>query len=165
MLFPEVRIKNIIEIRSIDAINPEYVLAVPALLQALIYDQTAFGKLESILMDLPENEFPWYQQVAVRDGLSGQVNKVNFSKFCKNLVEMALENLNLSEGCALALFFDDYTRHGISPADLVLDRYFSIDKNALKWINEELRSDEAKQSSFINLPCDFHEKSISLVQN
>ena len=32
-------------------------------------------------------------------------------------------------------------------------------------INEELRSDEAKQSSFINLPCDFHEKSISLVQN
>ena len=78
---------------------------------------------------------------------------------------MALENLNLSEGCALALFFDDYTRHGISPADLVLDRYFSTDKNALKWIDEELRSDEAKQSSFINFPCDFHEKSISLVQN
>ena len=78
---------------------------------------------------------------------------------------MALENLNLSEGCALALFFDDYTRHGISPADLVLDRYFSTDKNSLKWIDEELRSDEAKQSSFINLPCDFHEKSFSLVQN
>ena len=165
MLFPEIRIKNIIEIRSIDAINPEYVLAVPALLQALIYDETVFGKLESILMDLPENEFPWYQQVAARDGLAGQVNQVNFSKFCKNLVEMALENLNLSEGCALALFFDDYTRHGISPADLVLDRYFSTDKNSLKWINEELRSDEAKQSSFINFPCDFNEKSISLVQN
>jgi len=164
MLFPEVRIKNIIEIRSIDAINPEYVLAVPALLQALIYDETAFGKLESILMDLPENEFPWYQQVAARDGLAGQVNQVNFSKFCKNLVEMALEYLNLSEGCALALFFDNYTRHGLSPADLVLDRYYSADKNALKWINEELKSDEAKQSSFINFPCDFHEKSISRVQ-
>ena len=165
MLFPEIRIKNIIEIRSIDAINPEYVLAVPALLQALIYDETVFGKLESILMDLPENEFPWYQQVATRDGLAGQVNQVNFSKFCKNLVEMALENLNLSEGCALALFFDNYIRHGISPADLVLDRYFSKDKNALKWIDEELKSDEAKQSSFINFPCDFHEKSISIVQN
>ena len=89
MLFPDVRINNIIEIRSIDAINPEYVLAVPALLQALIYDETAFGKLESILMDLPENEFPWYQQVAARDGLAGQVNQVNFSKFCKNLVASA----------------------------------------------------------------------------
>ena len=165
MLFPEIRIKNIIEIRSIDAINPEYVLAVPALLQALIYDETVFGKLESILMDLPENEFPWYQQVAARDGLAGQVNQVNFSHFAKKLMEMALESLTLSEGCRLALFFDRYTRHGLSPADLVLERFYSADENPLKWIHKELQSDEEKQSTFINFPCDVDEHPNSLVSH
>ena len=165
MLFPEIRIKNIIEIRSIDTLNPEYVLAVPALLQALIYDETVFGKLESIMMDLPENEFPWYQQVAARDGLAGQVNQVNFSHFAKKLMEMALESLTLSEGCRLALFFDRYTRHGFSPADLVLERYYSADENPLKWIHKELQSDEEKQSSFINFPCDVDENPTSWVSH
>ena len=165
MLFPEIRIKNIIEIRSIDTLNPEYVLAVPALLQALIYDETVFGKLESMMMDLPENEFPWYQQVAARDGLAGQVNQVNFSHFAKKLMEMALESLTLSEGCRLALFFDRYTRHGLSPADLVLERFYSADENPLKWIHKELQSDEEKQISFINFSCDVDENPTSWVSH
>ena len=165
MLFPEIRIKNIIEIRSIDTLNPEYVLAVPALLQALIYDESVFGKLESMMMDLPENEFPWYQQVAARDGLAGQVNQINFSHFAKKLMEMALESLTLSEGCRLALFFDRYTRHGLSPADLVLERFYSADENPLKWIHKELQSDEEKQSSFINFPCDVDEHPTSWVSH
>ena len=161
MLFPEIRIKNIIEIRSMDTLTPEDVLAVPALLQALIYDETVFGRLESMLMDLPETEFPWYQQVAARDGLEGEVNRVKFRKFAVKLMEMALESMNLSEGCRLSVFFDRYTRHGISPADRVLERFYAADENPWKWFQIELEAEEEKQNSFINYPCKHSENLIS----
>ena len=96
MLFPEIRIKNIIEVRSMDTLSPDDVLAVHSLLKSLIYDESVFCKLETILMDLPEEEFPWYQQVAARDGLEGHVNRVNFKNLGVQLLEMALESLTLS---------------------------------------------------------------------
>ena len=104
MLFPEIRIKNIIEIRSMDTLPPDEVLAIHSMLKSLIYEEHIFEKLETILMDLPEEEFTWYQQVAARDGLEGQVNQVDFSKMGINLIELALEGLSLQEGCRLNIF-------------------------------------------------------------
>jgi gamma-glutamylcysteine synthetase len=165
MLFPEIRIKNIIEIRSMDTLTPEDVLAVPALLQGLIYDETVFGRLESMLMDLSETEFPWYQQVAARDGLEGEVNRVKHKNLAVKMMEMALESMNLSEGCRLSVFFDRYTRHGISPADRVLERFFAADENPWKWFQIELDAEEEKQNSFINYPCKHSENLISWISN
>ena len=52
MLFPEVRIKNIIEIRSMDTLSPDDVLAVHSLLKSLIYDESVFSRLETLLPEI-----------------------------------------------------------------------------------------------------------------
>ena len=42
---------------------------------------------------------------------------------------------------------------------------YSADENPLKWIHKELQSDEEKQSSFINFPCDVDENPTSWVSH
>ena len=165
MLFPEVRIKNIIEVRSMDTLSPDDVLAVHSLLKSLIYDESVFGRLETLLMNLPEEEFPWYQQVAARDGLEGRVNGVNFRDIGINLLELALESLTPVEACRLSVFFDRYTRHGLSPADLVLERYYSAGEDPQKWIQVELEATREKESTFLNFPCQFPENPVNFRAN
>lgn len=161
MLFPEIRIKNIIEIRSMDTLNPDDVLAVPNFLKTLIYDESVFEKIETMLMDLPNEEFQWYQQVAARDGLEGKVNNVDFKKLAITLMEKALESTPPEEICRLRNFFDLYTRHGLSPADLVIDRFYKAGEDPHDWIQSELRFSEDKESSFIDYPCDFLNKAMN----
>jgi hypothetical protein len=63
------------------------------------------------------------------------------------------------------VFFDRYTRHGISPADRVLERFFAADENPWKWFQIELDAEEEKQNSFINYPCKHSENLISWISN
>lgn len=153
MLFPEMRIKSIIEVRAIDTLPPTDVMAVPSLLKALIYDESVFARLETLLMDLPEEEFPWYQQIAARDGMAGKVNRVDFAKIGRTLVEMALGSLELMESGWLQSYFDKYTRQGQSPADLVLERFYEAGENPMKWLNEELAATGEDESALLDYNC------------
>ena len=148
-----------------DTLSPDDVLAVHSLLKSLIYDESVFGRLETLLMNLPEEEFPWYQQVAARDGLEGRVNGVNFRDIGINLLELALESLTPVEACRLSVFFDRYTRHGLSPADLVLERFYAAGEDTQKWIQMELETSREKEFTFLNFPCQFPETPLNSCTN
>jgi glutamate--cysteine ligase len=51
-LFPEVRLKNIIEVRSVDSQPTPMLCALPALLKGLLYDETALAAAEKLVSGL-----------------------------------------------------------------------------------------------------------------
>jgi hypothetical protein len=86
---------------------------------------------------------------------------VDFKKISIGLMEKVLESTPTEENCRLRNFFDLYTRHGLSPADMVIDRFYKSGEDPAKWIQSELRFSEEKESLFIDYPCDFSNKSIN----
>ena len=86
MLFPDIRIKNILEVRVIDSLNPKYSMAVPALIGTLIYNESVFSKIQSKLMDLPLEEYIFYKKAVAKEALHAEVNMTNFAKIGKFII-------------------------------------------------------------------------------
>ena len=138
MLFPEVRIKRIIELRCMDTQQPQDVMAVPALLQALAYNESVLTELEGFLMDIPVELFPELRKAACKEGLTGEVGPVIFNKFAIKIMESALSHMDsVNQANWLEPFFDRYTKQGLSPADLVIKRFHSAESFD-SWLTKEL---------------------------
>ena len=138
MLFPDIRIKNILEIRVVDSVSPKYALAVPALIGALLYHENAFSSVQSMLMDLPQEEFSSYKMAVAKDALQADVNQTNFARTGMKLMETALEELGSDEEKWLLPYFDNYTKEGKTPADEVLERLRICGEDPYKWLDEVL---------------------------
>ena len=111
MLFPDIRLKNILEVRVVDSINPEYAIAVPALISSLLYEESVFESVESVLMDMPQHEFSIYKKAAAKHGMHAEVNNTNYAKIGKFIIEKALEGLASKDENWLLPFFDKYSKN------------------------------------------------------
>jgi glutamate--cysteine ligase len=141
MLFPDIRIKNILEVRVFDSVNPQYSIAVPALISALLYNETAFSSVQSILMDLPKEEFKIYKKAVAKDALHSEVNRTNFAKTGRLIVEKAIEGLGSVDENWLLPYFEQYTKDGLTPADQTLELFRECGKNPDKWLATVLKND------------------------
>jgi glutamate--cysteine ligase len=138
MLFPEVRIKRIMELRCMDTQQPQDVIAVPALLQTLTYNENVLEDLEGWLMDIPADLYPELRKTACKDGLAGEVGPIQFNRFAIKIMESALTHMDSSNQANwLEPFFDRYTKQGLSPADLVIQRYHAANSFD-SWLSQEL---------------------------
>jgi len=141
MLFPDIRIKNILEVRVIDSVAPQYSLAIPALIGSLLYNETAFASVQSILMDMPKEEFKIYKKAVAKDALHAEVNRTNFAKTGRLIVEKALEGLGSAEENWLLPYFEQYTKESLTPADATLELFRECGENPDKWLAAVLQND------------------------
>ena len=138
MLFPDIRIKNILEIRVVDSLPPQYALAFAALIGALLYDENAFSSVQSILMDFPEEEFVSYKLAVAKDALHADVNRTNFARTGLKLMETALSEIGSDEEKWLLPYFENYTKEGLTPADETLENFRNCSEDPNKWLDEVL---------------------------
>ena len=141
MIFPDIRIKNILEVRVVDSVTPKYSIAVPALIGALLYNETAFSSVQSILMDLTEEGFKIYKKAVAKDALHAEVNRTNFAKTGKVIVEKAIEVLGSAEENWLLPYFEHYTKEGRTPADETLELFLECGETPDKWLAKVLNND------------------------
>jgi len=134
MIFPDIRIKNILEVRVVDSVLPKYTMAIPALIGTLLYNESAFSSAQSLLMDLPLDEFKLYKKAAAKDALQGEVNQTNFAKIGSKLAEIALQELGSINEIWLLPFFEKFTKEGRSPANETLDQFQECGKDPDKWL-------------------------------
>ena len=135
MLFPDIRIKNILEIRVMDSVPPQYALAVPAVIGTLTYNENAFSSVQSMLMDLPEEEFSSYKLAVAKDALHAEVNRTNFARTAIKLMEIALAELGSDEEKWLLPYFDNYTKEGRTPADETLEKFVNYGEDPERWLD------------------------------
>ena len=94
-LFPEVRLRPQIEVRSADSLPPRYTAAVAALYKGLLYTEQGLSGVESLFSDLSTESFLALYRSSWRDGLKTRVPGGTLQEVAVELLKIA--SLSLRE--------------------------------------------------------------------
>jgi glutamate--cysteine ligase len=92
-LFPEVRLKNTIEVRGADAQSISLVCALPALWKGILYDDQALSKTELLISSLTAREVQEARPEIARNALRARLAGRLVIEWAMEVVEIAHEGL------------------------------------------------------------------------
>jgi glutamate--cysteine ligase len=92
-LFPEVRLRPQIEVRSADSLPPRFTPAVAALYKGLLYSEEALLGAEALLMSLPREEFVSLYRRSWRDGFATRYSGGTLGEIIAELLKLAQTSL------------------------------------------------------------------------
>jgi glutamate--cysteine ligase len=128
-LFPEVRLKKYIELRSVDSQAPELTLAAPALVKGLFFEEDCLWAAWDLV-----KRWSWEERVALyhavhRHALRARIRGIEVSELARELVDIAAAGLDRqrrddhdSEAPYLERL-QDLVRRGRCPADGVIAQW------------------------------------------
>lgn len=92
-IFTEARLKQYIELRSMDCCNPEMTLAAQALWKGLLYDKDALDNALHLVPRLNQMEMRTLQEKVAQEGLNAKHEGVDVLHLAKEIVEIANDGL------------------------------------------------------------------------
>jgi glutamate--cysteine ligase len=92
-IFPEVRLKQYLEVRGADSVPPDLAVGLMACWKGLLYGQNASQDAWSLLSDLSWAERQQLHRDACTDGLASQVRKAPVGDLVRQLLEIARQGL------------------------------------------------------------------------
>jgi len=130
-LFPEVRAKRYIELRSADSQPPELMLALPALAKGVFYEQDCLLAAWDLVKSWSWPERLELQATVPRAGLRTRIHRIALRDLAVELLEIAASGLKrqaaLDAGGADETQYLDGIRElaerGLCPADLVIEKW------------------------------------------
>ncbi|HEV2171143.1 MAG TPA: glutamate-cysteine ligase family protein [Candidatus Binatus sp.] len=130
-IFTEVRLKRYVEIRTADSQPPHFMLALPALLKGILYDDDCLTGAWDLVKRWSYRERLQIADAAHKNGLDARVGKIKLQQLGYELMRIAatglerqkaLNNKGQDESIYL-LRLMDLVQGGHSPASLVVDRW------------------------------------------
>lgn len=130
-LFPDVRLKRVIEVRGADAVPPGLICALPALWKGLLYDDEATAAAAELAADWSREEREAASEVVARAGLRARIGERSILALAQQLVAISSEGLRRI-GAAGELDLDErgflepiraQLALGKSPGEVVLERW------------------------------------------
>lgn len=150
-LFPEIRLKSFLEIRSADGQSTERVLAFPALVKGLFYEPDCLGAAWDLVKRLRYDDVVELAHEVVRGGLETKVGNVRVLEYARELGAIADQGLN-----RLAIL-DDRGRDERQYLDLLREQLehgrTQADITAQAW-RDRWAEDMAQLVSSLELPAD-----------
>ncbi len=130
-VFPEVRLKRIIEVRGADAVPRDLICALPALWKGVLYDDDACAAAWRLVADYSREEREAAQEAVARDGLAARVAGRPVLDLARELVDIASAGLRaIAEPAGSApderAFLDPLQEQialGRSPGEAVLEHW------------------------------------------
>jgi glutamate--cysteine ligase len=92
-LFPEVRLKRYLEVRSADSQPPEMMLALPALLKGILYERDSLDAAWDLVRSWTWEERLEIYKGAHRDGLHARIRRIALADLARELVEIGASGL------------------------------------------------------------------------
>jgi glutamate--cysteine ligase len=92
-LFPEVRLKKVVEVRGADCVNPAMTGALGALWRGILYDATALDEAERLLPKLSYAEHLAFHDTARREGLGGRLGQQELHRLAAEMVAISRRGL------------------------------------------------------------------------
>lgn len=133
-LFPEARLKRYIEIRSIDSQPPDLMLAAPAMVKGIFYDDDCLGAAWDLVKG-----WTWEERLALynavpRSGLHGRVRGIELREYAWELMRIAETGLDRQrvadgDGESEGMYLErlrDLVRRGRCPADLLIEKWTGV---------------------------------------
>jgi len=124
-LFPEVRIKKVIEIRGADCVGAAMTGGLAALWRGLLYDATALAEAEQLLPKLTYVQHLELHAAAGENGLRARFGTRTFGELASDLVAIARRGLQRldREDAPLLEPLAEVAASGLSPAEAVLKEW------------------------------------------
>lgn len=127
LMFPEVRLKRFIEVRSVDCVPPAYALASVALWKGLLYDDDSRSKALELLRDLRGARLAEVALRVAQDGLAARTGRFDVLEIARELAKIAACGLNridpdASKACMLDPVHELLDR-GATLADDLVERF------------------------------------------
>jgi len=121
-LFPEVRLKSVLEVRAADSGSVATAGAMAALWRGLLYDAQALEEAGRLLPPLSFSEHLSFHAEAQRLGLHGTLRGVRIGELAQQMVRVAREGLRRLDPEDVPLLdpLEETARTGRSPADALL---------------------------------------------
>ena len=137
-LFPEVRLKQFLEVRGADAVPPDLICALPALWKGLLYDDAATAAAWALVADWPFPEREAALEAVARRGLAAEVAGRPVLPLARELVAIAREGLaRIGDGSG----DESDERRFLDPLQAVAERGRSPGEEVmLRWESEWERS-------------------------
>lgn len=138
LCFPEVRLRNFIEIRNHDCGRKGTPYAILAFYKGLLQNPSAMDELEELLKPYNYNDFAELRYNVPRCGLDCKIGGDSVKLIVKELLyicEKSLIEQNTGDEKYLD-FIKEYAMQGITPADVIIRNWYGIwDKNIKKLVN------------------------------
>lgn len=119
LYFPEIRLRNFIEIRNHDCVGGGLEFSIPALYKGIMYSKSAMAEIEEILEKYSINDIKELRYKVARSAVNATVNGKSILPVCKELAEIAYYTLK-TEGENEEKFLEpliEMLKKGQCPAD------------------------------------------------
>ena len=119
LFFPEVRLRNFIEIRNHDCVGNGLEYSIPALYKGIMYSKSAMEEVEELLNRFTANEIKELRYKVARNAINTKVCGKSILPICKELAEISYYSLK-TEGENEENFLDplmELLKKGKCPAD------------------------------------------------
>jgi glutamate--cysteine ligase len=136
-LFPEVRVKRVVEVRSADAVPANLACALPAFWKGLLYDETSLEAAEQRLARWTHADVDRLQLDAARVGMAARAVDAPVRDLARELVGLARDGLRRiadlgPSGDDESVFLEPLAaiaEQGRSPARALLERWEALVRN------------------------------------
>lgn len=125
LYFPEVRLRNFIEVRNHDCANHGMQYAILGIYKGLLYNKGALEDVEKLMSKFTYNNIMEYRYNVPRNALNTKVSKYHAKDIAKEILQIA-QNALKENGEGEAQFLEpilELTPYGLSPADLILSNW------------------------------------------
>ena len=128
LYFPEVRLRNFIEIRNQDCVGKGLQYSILALYKGILYNKYAIEEIEELFKDFEYRDFSELRYNVPKSALNAKIGKYFAKDIAKEILyiaEKSLIEMDTNEDKFLEPI-KEYTNAGISPADIIIRNWNGI---------------------------------------
>ena len=137
LCFPEVRLRNFIEIRNQDCGNKNTPYAILAIYKGVLQNKSSMYEVEELLKSYSYNDFAELRYNVPKSALDCKIAGDSVKDIAKEILYIAEKSL-IGENCGDERYLDfikEYTLQGITPADVIIRNWYGIwDKDIKKLV-------------------------------
>jgi glutamate--cysteine ligase len=141
-IFTDARLKQHVELRSADAGDLEYSLALQALWKGLLYDDGALDEALRLAPKLKAADAVTLRERVARDGLAARCEGVDVLRLAREVVRLAADGLKRvapDETAYLDILVERVVGEGVCPADILLRDFEGSWHGSMERVFEHLR--------------------------
>jgi len=136
-VFPEVRLKNRLEIRNCDSQRADLMLALPALVKGIIYNPDALKQASMLMSEFSFKDIDEMRKKVPKTALETVIKGIKVSELAQELVKIAEFSLlcNPDNNDDEAFYLEklkELTEKKLSPADIILKNWNGIWKGKVE---------------------------------
>lgn len=128
LYFPEVRLRNFIEIRNHDCVGKNLQYSIPAIYKGILYNKTAIDEINELFKDLEYKDFSEAGYNVPKTAMNTKIGKYFIKDYAKEILyiaEKSLIEINTNEEKFLEPI-KELVEQGICPADILIKNWYGL---------------------------------------